>query len=580
MRIPRTVSVASTLFAIALAEPPAPGPGPVLLDAGQHHLGDNAADSFSPKKPLGPEWSAEIPKLPALPAGLFWGLVADVRHVVDANNREYEEGAYVDEVRINGVAVARLNDYAGPEGSTTHAAWVPLAGAKLEEGARISVAAGKDVNSANLDDFEIGNIRLAPMRRIEVRTGGPAKILVKGASRLGPDWLARAAGRGAFTADGTAELLLPADGTFTITASRGPEFEVATAEVGPWACDPRTLEPKRAFDTPGMISADFHVHSDPSPDSRIPLPDRVTGYLAEGVEWIVSTDHNRATDFGPAIRALGAEKVIRSSIGDEITSQKPRIGHFNVFPLTEAVDVTDMPVGALLARADSRAPRERRVLQVNHGRDGGIGYFEIMKFDPATLKSPEAGFELGFDAMEILNGKSDPRAVGLLLRDWYALLNAGYRLTATGNSDSHKLAAEDGGWPRNYVITGKDGFPPEAELVAAVRAHRLVISCGPVLDVEDAKGVSVVGSQLRGPVELTLRLRTPAWAPVKRLLLIERGTTVKTLEPLAQQKVNLSPDRDSWFVVIAEGERFEADVVTHGRLKPWGMTNPVWVTAK
>ncbi|KAF0243655.1 MAG: hypothetical protein FD180_3175 [Planctomycetota bacterium] len=574
MRLPRTAAIASTLFALALAEPPPAGPGAVQLSATKKHIGDNASKDFSPGSPDGREWSEACPALPQLPPGLFWGLVAQVRHVADANNRDYEQGGYVDEVRIDGAAVARLNDYVGPESSAAHEVWVPLPEAKLRQGMRISVTAGKDVNSANLDDFEIGEVRLAPMRRIEVRTGGPAKVLVKGAPRLGPEYVARAATRGAFTADGKAELLLPADGTFTITVSHGPEFEVATAEIAPWAKDPLTVQPKRAFETPGMFSADLHVHADPSSDSRVPLTDRVTGHLAEGVEWVVATDHNRATDYGPAIRALGVGDLIRSSIGDEITSQKPRIGHFNVFPVAAAVDVKDMTARTLL----DRVPRDGRVLQVNHGRDSGIGYFELFKFDPETLKSPDPDFHLKFDAMEVLNGKSDPRALGLLLRDWYAMLNAGVRITATGNSDSHRLVLEDGGWPRNYVITGKEGFPTEAEFVAAVRAQHLVISCGPVLDLRDGSGRSVVGEELKAAtVDLTIRMRTPSWAPVKRLLLIENGKTKQSLEPLQEQKVTLAPEKDAWYVVIAEGEKFEADVVTHGRLRPWGMTNPVWI---
>jgi hypothetical protein len=54
-------------------------------------------------------------------------------------------------------------------------------------------------------------------------------------------------------------------------------------------------------------------------------------------------------------------------------------------------------------------------------------------------------YESDFDALEVFNGLdaySHPR-VRLVLRDWIAHLGRGFRYTATGNSDSHKLAFED-----------------------------------------------------------------------------------------------------------------------------------------
>ena len=576
MKLLKSSALAATFMLLAIADPGRPGT--LVLEAGRRHLGDNTVRGFEPAKPDGPEWSIEIPELPPLPERCVWGLVARVRDVVDANKGDYERGGFVDEIRLDGVRVAALNDFVDAESGPAHEAWVPLTGAALKKGARLSIAAGKDSDSANLDDFELENIRLAPMRRVEIRTGGPAKIVVAGAPRLGPDYSSGGASRVVFTADGSAEVVLPADSTFNLTASRGPEFEVATAELAPWATAALELIPKRSFDTPGMISADFHLHADPSGDSRIQLRDRIVSCIAEGIEYVVATDHNHATDYGPAIRELKAGDLIHSSIGDEITSSKPHIGHFNVFPIDEAIDPAGLTPKTLLERVDARSPRGRRVLQINHPRDGGIGYFGIFKLDPATARSPEADFSLDFDAIEVFNGKSAWVQLDVCLNDWYGLLNAGVRLTATGNSDSHKLVLEEAGWPRNYVIVGKEGLPTEAEVIAAVRAHRVVVSSGPVLDVVDAGGHSVVGAALKGgSIELKVRLRTPSWAPVTSIVVIANGKPVQTLEPVAEQTLTLAPAADTWYVFIAEGERFTASVVTHDRVRPWGFTNPVWI---
>ncbi|MBI2922995.1 MAG: PHP domain-containing protein [Planctomycetes bacterium] len=576
MKTLKPPALAALLVTLAFADPGRPEP--VVLDAACRHVGDNSSKGFTPADPGGPEWSAVVPKLPALPDRCLWGLTARVRHVVDSNHRAYEKGGFVDEVRLDGVRVAALNDFVDAENGPAHEVWVPLVGVALKPGSKLSIVAGKDPDSANLDDFEVENLRLAPMRRVAVRTGGPAKIVVAGAPRLGPDYESEGASRAVFSPDGEAELILPADGTYKLTVSRGPEFEVAVAELAPWATAPLDLVPKRAFDTPGMVGADFHLHADPSGDSRVKLQDRVASYLAEGIEYVVATDHNHATDYRPAIAELKAGHLIRSSVGDEITSSKPRIGHFNVFPIDQAVDASGLTPKILLERVDARSPRARRVLQVNHPRDGDIGYFNVFKLDPATAKSPVEGFSLEFDAIEVFNGKSDWKQLEACLRDWYGLLNAGFRITATGNSDSHRLVLEEAGWPRNYVIVGKEGLPSEEEVVAAVCAHRVVVSAGPVLEIVDAAGRSVVGEELKGAsVEVTVRLRAPSWAQAIRIVVIADGKPLRTLEPAAEQKLTLSENDGSWFVFVAEGERFTADVVTHARIRPWGFTNPIWL---
>ena len=83
--------------------------------------------------------------------------------------------------------------------------------------------------------------------------------------------------------------------------------------------------------TPGWISADFHVHSIKSVDSNMALPTRASSYAVEGVDLVVSTDHNYVTDLAPTIDALKLNDWLASSVGLELTSLE--MGHFNGFPL-------------------------------------------------------------------------------------------------------------------------------------------------------------------------------------------------------------------------------------------------------
>ena len=73
-----------------------------------------------------------------------------------------------------------------------------------------------------------------------------------------------------------------------------------------------------------------------------------------------------------------------------------------------------------------------------------------------------------------------------LIDDWFALLNHGHMVTATGNSDTHHLDHNIGGYPRNYVRVLEDRpdrlKPFEvARARAAARATPSSLLCAPSL---------------------------------------------------------------------------------------------------
>jgi hypothetical protein len=151
-------------------------------------------------------------------------------------------------------------------------------------------------------------------------------------------------------ADGTGSLELK-PGSYTVFASRGLEYTIDAQNVtiSAGSTTPLTLGIERVVDTSGFVSADFHVHSAKSFDSSVPLTDRVASFLAEGVDVLVSTDHDHVTDYGAVIGSLGASDEIASIIGDELTGGNPvpadltqggvqafpeGIGHWNAWPLS------------------------------------------------------------------------------------------------------------------------------------------------------------------------------------------------------------------------------------------------------
>jgi hypothetical protein len=430
----------------------------------------------------------------------------------------------------------------------------------------------------------------------------PARLVVRGiAPTPDPDWGDDPFGGAALEAIATlgdGEIPIPA-GRYRATVSRGFEYtaqeQTFAVRDGATASIDATLE--RVVDTSGWISADLHVHAVPSPDAPTLLDDRVRSLAASGVEVAAATDHNAVTDYGPTIRALGAQRWLASIVGDEVTTRGVELGHFNVFPLAAGespVPFANTTPHDIFAAARAAAPQDRdKVVQVNHPRMGSIGYFELLRFDPGDLdawrrRSPL--FDASFDAIEVFNGDdySDIGRVEACLRDWYALLDAGLRVTATGNSDSHKLTYHEPGVPRNYVRVGNDA--PEAfderGFIDAVRHGRVVVSSGPFVRLS-AAGAEVGDDVAPGDdIAVHVHVEAPPWIDVATVELVRRGETIATWHRPADRAsppvvrfdetahVALRPG--DWIIAIVRGDRPMTFLHRPGAL-PFAFTNPIRV---
>src|SRR5262249_3395851 len=143
-------------------------------------------------------------------------------------------------------------------------------------------------------------------------------------------------------------------------------------------------------------------------------------------------DHEFITDFGPTVRALGAEGLMATMIGEEVTTFSH--GHFNTFPLVPkpstsnggAFDHAGGEDGPTLRMPQLytgiKADHPGAVVQLNHPRGTGGGVLTLLKVDTATLHShgnpqdfnmapdPSATsadtklFGDGFDLIETANG--------------------------------------------------------------------------------------------------------------------------------------------------------------------------------
>ncbi len=405
-----------------------------------------------------------------------------------------------------------------------------------------------------------------------------------------------------FVLRGEAEIRVP-EGTYDVWISHGPEWDTSRERVTITKGGEVELSVvlHHSIDTPGWISGDFHVHAAPSLDSRVPQRDRVHQFLADGVDLIVSTDHNIIADYAPIIAELGVSDLLASATGDEITTTG--WGHFGAFPLPAnegELGQGAIPTGGNTARqifADVRTKSPAALIDVHHPRleSGHIGYFHLAGLDEATGKAKKAGFSFDFDAIEVLNGYQDPdrKSVGRVIGDWIAFLDSGKRVAATGNSDSHHMTFNLGGFPRNYVNVGEVAINKldPAAVAAAVKAGHSYFTTGPIVDASiDGKGLGELVTAKAGKVMLKLTVRAANWISISTItvlgphgaVLATRGVPNATTAIRFDDTIPLDMAVDGYAIVRVDGERPMAPNVGDTNsfpVYPLALTNPIWIDA-
>lgn len=399
--------------------------------------------------------------------------------------------------------------------------------------------------------------------------------------------------------DGKARFEL-APGPYRVIATRGPEYSVWPVDVHETngsLVDVKTGETTsltatlaRVVDTTDWLSGDFHVHGINSPDAPVSLDDRVRTFLGEGVDVLVSTDHDFISDYAPTVNKLGAASLLATMIGEELTTFD--YGHYNGFPLE--VDPASSNGGAVdwgNGEANGKHPDAifdalhafagDQVVQINHAESGYFGSTKLNPITGVTLSDP-AFFRLDpvvpdpvtgntylwsekFTAMEIYNGHSESK-LRRLFNYWVTFLNRGFRVTATAVSDTHKMIKSEAGGPRTFVhMPGMATVRPFAQtsFVQAVNDGRAFGSNGPIVTVDIHKTDDVkasIGETLvvdeAGPVTLKVSIQTPAWYRVNRLRVFSNVTDA-TFED--GWKIN-----DAWPTSVAE-KSFQ---MTEDDLKP------------
>ena len=466
-------------------------------------------------------------------------------------------------------------------------------------------------------------------------TGQPliGRLIVKGIEgtldpSFGPDYRGSGAGPLMDILEGEVKTPLPA-GKYRVSITKGIEWSIDSQVVEIVSGHTKSIElaPRHVVPTPGMIGCDLHVHARPSFDSPVTPEDRVLSLVSAGVDFAVPTEHNMVGDYGPPLEVLHLTRQLAHVPGVEVTTYNPRFGHFGVFPYNPGSGVPPYKgttVGAVVAAAKRGDPS--RIVQVNHPRlPQNIGFFNIINFDPKSGRTPNVP---PFDTIEVYNGYelSKRELTERVMEDWFALLNFGRRMAATGSSDSHRIQYQWAGYPRTYALldaraAGDTGQPIDTkEVVAALKKGRSFVSSGPIIELEltSAGQRGRPGDDLprTGVLGGRLRVRAAPWIDVTSVEVIagvppppaghgygpSGGTTVSlfksaissrplqigkeegTLDELQAKTIRFEtelslhpPPEARWVIAIVRGDRKMDDAIPFMPIQPLAFTNPVYL---
>ncbi len=409
-----------------------------------------------------------------------------------------------------------------------------------------------------------------------------------------------------WSATGQGSFLI-APGEYTVTATRGFEYEIVRANLTVTASEEEGEAfvgvLKRSVDTSGWISADLHVHTEYSIDSRVPIEERIVQLAAVGIERAVLTDHDFIADKDHLIAPLGLAEFVRFTAGCEVS---PLGRHVNGFPMVDNparpayfgvpwhygyddegrfLGVMEFPETFEIMRAEFQTG----IIQINHPR-GSQGYLDKIRYDPEVgLEAlPEGVFSTDFDAIELINAGAIQRTRDYVLADWYSFLRQGLRVTGTAVSDTH--TEHNPGYPRTYLFVGEDD--PRAVdddmLVEAILGLRAVAASGPF--IEAFVGTAGIGDTVtgEGPHDLLVRGQAPSWMPVDWVQIVIDGEVVEevAVAPPAEpngyrfEQIFPLPEREEdYFVVVLAGALDKTmDPVAPGQ-PVLSITNPIFIEA-
>ncbi len=599
----RSVKIIATAIAlVVLAVAAGQFAPPRVLESGSLHL--RSSDE--------PEWQEFEGKAPD-------GRELTARFTAKANNREYtifirqRDVKHGWTVQINGRKLGQLH---AMEAELVHVLAVPAGTLKDGENT-LSI-----LPPAAVDDVIVGEIKLdeRPVKEslrlatIEAQVtdadsgdGVPCRITIADehgalAALIADPGQQLAVRPGVvYTRDGRATIGVQ-PGKYTIYATRGFEYGLGKREIE--IERGRTahvrLQIRREVPTPGLVSCDTHIHTvTHSGHGDATIDERMITIAGEGIELAVATDHNHHTDYSrPADRTQLRDRFT-AVIGNEVTTKK---GHFNAFPIDAGSPPPDYKLEDWPQLMQSiRSTPGVRVVVLNHPRNIHSDFqpFAAANFGAVTGED-RRGPGFTFDAVEVLTSAALQSDLMLLYRDWFALLNHGYRVAGVGSSDSHDVSRFILGQGRTYVAC-RDDQPADINVDEACDSFlkgKVFVSMGLLaqMTVNDRFAAGDLATGLGAEVHVTVTVLGPTWTNADRVELFANGDKIReqridnALNCVEKAKIAWTiprPPHDVHLVAIASGPGVTAPYWAIPKpyqptSRAWaprviGSTNPIWI---
>ena len=359
-----------------------------------------------------------------------------------------------------------------------------------------------------------------------------------------------------------------APGRYRLIATRGLEYGLDRAEVeipgagGEVRVEP--FRPARVIELQGIASADLHVHAQASDDSAMPNAARLASFVAEGVDVIVSSDHDHLGEFGPALAALGLAGRIHVLQGVEATSSAPSeqapwtLGHSNAWPIPflptahrqGAPPTQDRTLAELYA--ELRSEYGARVVQLNHPMGKRRGEREDQAYlthlgslgraaDPELPLEESPNDELLAARVGRADARDRFRRDRAHERGFARAVSPGARAVALVPAPGpaphrdrelgHARARRDRGLPAELRVPRGRGRELGRKQTSTRRscAGRLFGTNGPLIAAFTANGARM-GDDVAAPggrVVVELAIAAAPWVPVEEVRLLANGELVR-----------------------------------------------------
>ncbi|EOR94217.1 hypothetical protein ADIARSV_2633 [Arcticibacter svalbardensis MN12-7] len=394
-------------------------------------------------------------------------------------------------------------------------------------------------------------------------------------------------------------------GDYTIVISHGPEYDIVERTVKVVKGKNHVIEAEisRAFTSAHYIIADLHNHTTRSGDSNAGVPDRIINMVAAGIEFAPATEHNRISTYAEVIDSLKLSKFIKSAAGIEL-SGRPGPGSTNhqiAFPLLiqpgkrgYGAPKTDVDPYVQMKRLYDYDNGSFKLMQQNHPE------ISLLYFDKNAdgIKDKGYGTEEFTDVMEIRESMFDlPDALNggntnTRSFQWLQLLNLGYHIFGTANSDAHVIGSSTGAL-FNYVYTKHD-VPEEInalEIAAQVKKGHVIMSNGPFMTVtvNDSLPGSTV-TAMRNSVNMAVVISQAQWSHVNTVNVIINGkikpeyTFTKAKNPSLFQNNGFNHQfpiklaKDAVVLIMAYDTEEHVGPVTGKRNQlPFALSNPFFI---